>query len=73
MTVFARGVLHHLFTRAYFGDEPEANAADPFLARIDDARRGTLVAEADAPDSYRFDIRLQGDGETVFLEFGTES
>ncbi|GAA2026525.1 protocatechuate 3,4-dioxygenase subunit alpha [Agromyces tropicus] len=72
ITVFARGVLHHLFTRAYFGDEPEANAADPLLSRVDPGRRGTLVAEADAPRSYRFDIRLQGEGETVFLDYGTE-
>jgi protocatechuate 3,4-dioxygenase alpha subunit len=72
VAVFARGVLHHLFTRAYFGDEPEANAADPLLSRIDDGRRDTLVAAADAPGSYRFDVRLQGDGETVFLDYGTE-
>ena len=72
VTVFARGVLQHLFTRAYFGDEPEANGADPLLARIDPARRATLVAEPDAAASYRFDLRLQGDGETVFLDYGTE-
>ena len=72
VTLFARGVLAHLFTRAYFGDEPEANAADPLLVSIDPARRATLVAELDAPDSYRFDVRLQGEGETVFLDYGTE-
>ena len=70
VTVFARGLLHHLFTRAYFGDEAEANAADPFLEGIDPARRDTLIARSDGPRSYRFDIRLQGEGETVFLEFG---
>ena len=69
MTVFARGVLHHLFTRAYFGDEPAANAADPLLSRIEPDRRDTLVAEPDAPGSYRFDVRLQGEGETVFLDY----
>jgi len=72
VTVFARGVLHHLFTRAYFGDESEANATDPLLSSVDPARRSTLVAASDAPASYRFDIRLQGDDETVFLDFGTE-
>lgn len=72
VTVFARGVLQHLFTRAYFGDEPEANAADPLLARVDAERRGTLIAEPDGERSYRFDLRLQGDGETVFLDYGTE-
>ena len=72
VTVFARGVLHHLFTRAYFDDESDANATDPLLSSIDPARRSTLVAASDAPASYRFDIRLQGDDETVFLDFGTE-
>ena len=72
MTVFARGLLHHLFTRAYFGDETEANASDPLLERVDPARRSTLVAAPDGPGSYRFDIRLQGENETVFLDFGTE-
>jgi len=71
-TIFARGMLQHLFTRAYFGDEPDANAGDPLLGRVDESRRGTLIAEPDGPRSYRFDIRLQGDGETVFLDYGTE-
>ena len=72
VALFARGVLHHLFTRAYFDDEPEANAADPLLSRLDAGRRDTLVARSDAPRSYRLDLRLQGDGETVFLDYGTE-
>lgn len=72
VTIFARGVLQHLFTRAYFGDEAEANATDPLLARVDAGRRATLIAEPDASRSYRFDIRLQGEGETVFLDYGTE-
>jgi protocatechuate 3,4-dioxygenase alpha subunit len=69
VTVFARGLLHHLFTRAYFGDESDRNEADPFLAGVDEARRGTLVAVPDAERSYRFDIHLQGEAETVFLDF----
>ena len=72
VTVFARGLMHHLFTRAYFDDEPDANAADPLLSRVDAGRRDTLVARSDASRSYRFDVRLQGDGETVFLDYGTE-
>ena len=73
VTVFARGVLHHLFTRAYFDDESEANATDPAAREhrsgaAVDARRGSPMR----PASYRFDIRLQGDDETVFLDFGTE-
>jgi len=67
VAVFARGLLTHLFTRIYFGDEHEANATDPVLTSLaDDAARRTLVAEPTG-DGYRFDIRLQGDDETVFF------
>jgi protocatechuate 3,4-dioxygenase, alpha subunit len=72
VTVFARGLLHHLFTRAYFSDESAANEADALLQRIDPARRATLIAEADGERSYRFDIHLQGADETVFFDFGVE-
>ncbi|MFI8191264.1 protocatechuate 3,4-dioxygenase subunit alpha [Streptomyces sp. NPDC085946] len=67
--VFARGLLVHLFTRIYLPGDPAALAADPLLARLDEARRDTLVAKDDGKGTYRFDIRLQGEGETVFLEF----
>ncbi|MCU1413004.1 MAG: protocatechuate 3,4-dioxygenase subunit alpha [Microbacteriaceae bacterium] len=70
VTVFARGLLHHLFTRAYFADEA-TNETDPFLASLGD-RASTLVAAVD-PDGYRFDIRLQGDDETVFIDFGMDA
>jgi protocatechuate 3,4-dioxygenase, alpha subunit len=67
LLVFARGLLKPVLTRMYFPDEPEANAADPVLAAIDDtAARETLVA-AEAPEGLRFDIRLQGDGQTTFF------
>jgi len=67
VTVFARGLLKHLVTRLYFEDE-ESNAEDPVLALVGDAqRRATLVA-ARTDDGYRFDIRLQGEGETVFFD-----
>ena len=69
VTVFARGLLHHLFTRIYFGDEDELNTVDPFLASLDPGRRDTVVATPDAVGSYRIDIRLQGEGETVFLQY----
>ena len=60
---FKRGV-----TRIYFDDETAANAGDPVLASIaDPAARRTLIAER-VPDGYRFDIRLQGNGETVFFD-----
>jgi protocatechuate 3,4-dioxygenase, alpha subunit len=69
VSVFARGLLDRVVTRIYFPDEPDANAADPVLSAINERlRRDTLLAIADAPDVYRFDIRLQGEGETVFFD-----
>ena len=63
----ARGINLGLNTRLYFGDED--NAADPVLNLIEqDHRRRTLIAEKTADGVYRFDIRLQGDNETVFLD-----
>ena len=68
VSVFARGLLDRVVTRIYFPDEAEANAADPVLAAIaDQGRRATLIAAADG-DGFRFDVRLQGDGETVFFD-----
>ncbi|WP_062644292.1 protocatechuate 3,4-dioxygenase subunit alpha [Streptomyces maremycinicus] len=67
--VFARGLLVHLFTRIYLPDDEAALTADPLLARVDPARRDTLIATRGELGTYRFDIRLQGEGETVFLEF----
>jgi len=66
VSVFARGLLDRLVTRIYFPDEQAANEADPVLAAIaDPERRATLIAVARAgpPDGFRFDIRLQGEGE----------
>ena len=65
--VFARGLLRHLATRIYFPDEVEANERDPGLSAIDASARATLIA-APTADGFRFDIRLQGDGETAFFE-----
>ncbi|MYT74465.1 MULTISPECIES: protocatechuate 3,4-dioxygenase subunit alpha [unclassified Streptomyces] len=67
--VFARGLLVHLFTRIYFPSDEAALAADPLLARLPQERRDTLIARPQADGTYRFDVRLQGEGETVFLEF----
>ncbi len=68
LTVHARGLLKRVSTRIYFPDEPEANAGDPVLACVaDGAQRATLIAAA-TDEGYRFDIRLQGDGETVFFD-----
>jgi protocatechuate 3,4-dioxygenase, alpha subunit len=67
--VFARGLLDRVVTRIYFPDEAAANAADPVLASIGDPDRvATLVAEPVTAGRLRFDIRLQGDRETVFFD-----
>ncbi|MFC0598205.1 protocatechuate 3,4-dioxygenase subunit alpha [Streptomyces palmae] len=65
--VFARGLLHHLFTRIYLPG-PETDG-DPLLASLAPERRATLLAAEHGPRTLRFDIRLQGPGETVFLDF----
>ena len=70
--IVARGINIGLNTRMYFSDETEANANDPVLNIIEqEARRQTLIAEREergAEVVYRFDIRLQGEGETVFFD-----
>lgn len=65
-----RGLLNHLYTRIYFDDEAEANAADPVLAKVPEDRRATLLAHRSSPDHavYHFDIRMQGPEETVFFD-----
>jgi protocatechuate 3,4-dioxygenase, alpha subunit len=63
--VFARGLLKRLATRLYFPDE-EANAADPILSLLDPDARATLVA-GEEDGALRFDVRLQGERETVFF------
>lgn len=66
--IVARGINIGLHTRLYFGDEQAANAEDPVLARIEHrARMETLIASVEG-DVYRFDIHLQGERETVFLD-----
>ena len=67
VSLFARGMLHRVVTRWYFADEEEANAADPVLDRVPAERRATLLAQPVA-GGYGIDIRLQGDGETVFFD-----
>lgn len=68
LTVFGRGLLNRLFTRIYLPDDEAALAADPLLASLPENRRGTLVATRDAT-GLRFDVVLQGAGETVFLSY----
>jgi protocatechuate 3,4-dioxygenase, alpha subunit len=76
VTVFARGLLHHLFTRVYFPNHTEANAVDPLLSSLPEDRAATLMAVPDGwfgGPGYRFDIRMQGPGETVFLDLRQSS
>ena len=72
VSVFARGLLDRVVTRIYFSDEARANAADPVLSAISDpGRRATLIAVAQPgwpAAAFRFDIRLQGERETVFFD-----
>lgn len=67
--VFARGLLKQLYTRVYFEGEP-ANAGDPVLTLVPRERRATLLAKpsvGQAP-AWHFEVRLQGQGETVFFD-----
>jgi len=69
--VMMRGMLTHTFTRIYFEDEAAANAADPVLSAVPAARRDTLIArrsEQAGSIIYTFDIRMQGERETVFFD-----
>jgi protocatechuate 3,4-dioxygenase alpha subunit len=67
--VFARGLLASLDTRIYVPGDDAALAGDPLLGSLDADRRATLIAERSGPARLTRDIRLQGDGETVFLAF----
>lgn len=70
--IFARGINIHLHTRMYFPEEEEANAADRVLRSIEHRHRvPTLIARRETrggENVYRFDIRLQGEGETIFFD-----
>jgi protocatechuate 3,4-dioxygenase alpha subunit len=71
LIVFMRGMLTHVYTRIYFADEAEANARDPVLAGVEEARRGTLIAARETTPAgvvYRLDLRMQGPDETVFFD-----
>jgi protocatechuate 3,4-dioxygenase alpha subunit len=66
--IFARGLLRHLLTRVYFENEP-GNPADPVLQEIPAERRATLIARLENHQTclYQWDVRLQGQNETVFF------
>lgn len=69
ISIFARGLLQRLVTRLYFPDEAALNASDPVLSGLGDAALASrLVASREEGNrSLRFDIRLQGEQETVFF------
>jgi protocatechuate 3,4-dioxygenase alpha subunit len=70
VTVFARGLMHRLFTRAYLPDVDAS--ADPLLSAVGSRRVHTLLCVAESSSEqtrYRFDIHLQGPHETVFLAY----
>ncbi len=72
VTVFARGLLDRLFTRAYLPAAEDVLAADPLLTALPADRRATLITARD-DRGLVFDIRLQGEGETVFLRYPKQS
>lgn len=65
----SRGLTDKLHTRIYLPDSPAALAADPLLASLPALRRHTLIAHREADGSLRHDFHLQGENETVFLDF----
>jgi protocatechuate 3,4-dioxygenase, alpha subunit len=67
VSIFARGLLKRLVTRVYFPDEAEANEADPVLSAIPDPEARATVVAREEDGLLRFDIHLQGDGETAFF------
>jgi len=68
LCIFSRGLMRGLVTRAYFHGEA-LNQTDPLLTSIEDlARRTTLIARPIGEAIWRMDVRLQGAGETVFLD-----
>jgi len=69
VAVFARGLMNRLFTRVYLPEDEDALAQDRLLTSLEPDRRRTLIARRDPDGGLSWDIRLQGDGETVFLDF----
>lgn len=66
LAVFGRGLLDHLVTRVYLPDEP-STMDDPVLLDLPEPQRSTLIARV-TDDGFAFDIRLQGERETVFFD-----
>ena len=67
--VFARGLMNKLHTRIYLPEDTAALEQDALLSSVEADRRQTLIAEREADGTLRFDVHLQGEQETVFLQF----
>ncbi|MCS5735711.1 protocatechuate 3,4-dioxygenase subunit alpha [Herbiconiux daphne] len=67
--VYARGLPDKLHTRIYLPDYEAALADDAFLASLSPGERASLIASRTPSGALQHDIRLQGEGETVFLDF----
>ncbi len=71
MIVFMRGMLTHAYTRVYFSDEMKANEKDEVFVSVPADRRKSIIAirnEDNGKVTYQFDLRMQGDNETVFFD-----
>lgn len=68
VTIFARGLLRHLFTRCYF-EGTDGLENDPVLSTLG-ARGNTLVGRKTENNTYEWNIVMQGDekSETVFFD-----
>jgi protocatechuate 3,4-dioxygenase alpha subunit len=69
VAIFARGLTNRLFTRIYLPDNEEALIQDPLLTSLDPERRTSLIARRDPDGGLTWDVHLQGENETVFLDF----
>lgn len=69
VAIFARGLMNRLFSRIYLPEDTEALANDPLLSSLPEDRRNTLIARRDPDGGLTWDVRLQGESETVFLDF----
>jgi protocatechuate 3,4-dioxygenase, alpha subunit len=66
--LFARGLLRQLYTRVYFDGDSDLDR-DPIVALVPEERRRTLIARCTDGSLWSLDVRLQGEGETVFFDF----
>mgnify|MGYP003493702416 CR=1 FL=1 len=66
--IVARGINLGLNTRMYFAEDAALHADDPVLKRIEHRDRLPTIVIAKRDGVYQFDIRLQGEGETVFFD-----